>query len=83
MRNGVQLITYAVLGGISIGGAIMVFFVLPETKQLNALSHFIKDMQAKYQIPKTRVYTHRQFVNTQCPGKKLGAWLTKFLSEQA
>ena len=57
--------------------------VLPEEKQLSALKHFIKDMQAKHQIPKTRIYSHKQFVNTQCPGKRLGAWLTRFLAEQA
>lgn len=56
---------------------------LPETKQLNTLANFIRDMQDKYSISKSRIYGHQQFVNTQCPGKKLSAWLSRFLKEQA
>jgi N-acetylmuramoyl-L-alanine amidase len=52
--------------------------VLSGPKQLKTLELFLKDMRRKYKLSPKRIYGHYQFVNTQCPGKKLKTWLDGF-----
>ncbi len=51
---------------------------LPNPVQLQALEQFLDGMKSKYRVPANRIYGHYQFVNTECPGKALKAWLTRY-----
>ena len=44
-------------------------------QQLKALKAFIDDQAARFNVPKSRIYGHRDIKPTICPGDHLYAWL--------
>ncbi|MCS6969654.1 MAG: N-acetylmuramoyl-L-alanine amidase [Planctomycetota bacterium] len=51
---------------------------LPNEKQLRALEAFLDDQRARYGIPRSRVYGHRDIKPTICPGDALYAWVKNY-----
>jgi LysM repeat protein len=51
---------------------------LPTDRQLAALSSFLDDMRARYQVPKSRVWGHRDLSKSICPGDALYGWLQRY-----
>lgn len=47
----------------------------PTPAALNSLELLIRSLQDQYKIPATRIYPHKEFATTQCPGPALTRWL--------
>ena len=47
----------------------------PTPAALKSLELLIESLRGQYKIPATRVYAHKEFTTTQCPGPALSAWL--------
>jgi len=52
--------------------------VLPARRQLRTVQIFLDRQLARYAIPIERLYGHRDFKPTQCPGDRLYAWLQAY-----
>jgi hypothetical protein len=51
---------------------------LPTPRVLRTLRLFLGSRMRRYGIPPARVYGHRDFKPTDCPGDRLYAWLGRF-----
>lgn len=51
---------------------------LPTDAQLNTLSRLLGELTARYAIPKDRIFGHRDFKATACPGNDLYNWLQEY-----
>jgi hypothetical protein len=47
----------------------------PTDAALKSLGLLLDDLMSEYRIPKSRVYPHKQFATTECPGPALTAWV--------
>jgi hypothetical protein len=52
----------------------------PTAAALNSLQLLIDSLRDQYKIPTSRVYPHKHFVTTECPGPSLTAWLKSHYS---
>ncbi len=50
----------------------------PTEAALTALRRLVDDLRAKYRIPRTLVYGHRDLRGTRCPGENLTRWVTSY-----
>lgn len=50
----------------------------PSKEQLRTLRSFLRLQQRKHQVPNSKVFGHRDFNATECPGKFLYAWLRDY-----
>jgi hypothetical protein len=50
----------------------------PTAKQLAILDRFLRHQMKVYSVPMKKVYTHREFKPTRCPGKYLQYHMNKF-----
>ena len=50
----------------------------PTPEQLRALEGLVADLSARYDIPRNRVYGHREFRTTLCPGRNLMVWVSTY-----
>jgi len=51
---------------------------LPEARQLRTVEVFLDRQLARYGLPVDKLYGHRDFKATECPGDRLYAWLQAF-----
>ena len=47
----------------------------PTPAQLASLERFVIDQMKRYQVPVSRLYTHREVGDTLCPGRNLQRWM--------
>jgi hypothetical protein len=47
----------------------------PTDAALKSLALLLDDLMSEYRIPKSRVYPHKQFAVTECPGPVLTSWV--------
>lgn len=47
----------------------------PTPAALKSLELLVESLRTQYRIPAARVYAHKEFTTTQCPGPALSAWL--------
>lgn len=47
----------------------------PTQAQLLSLERFVIDQMKRYQVPVSRLYTHREIGDTLCPGRNLQRWM--------
>jgi hypothetical protein len=47
----------------------------PTTAQFSTLERFVAEQMRRYQIPVSRVYTHKEIGETLCPGRNLQRWM--------
>jgi LysM repeat protein len=52
----------------------------PNAKQARALAAFLDDCRARYHLPKSKIFGHRELRATLCPGDALFAWLKNYRS---
>ncbi|MDZ4771893.1 MAG: peptidoglycan recognition family protein [Planctomycetota bacterium] len=50
----------------------------PTKAALDALEREIEGLRKQYDIPKKRVYGHRELRSTECPGDKLMRWIERY-----
>ena len=50
----------------------------PTAAALSALERLVNDLRERYGIPRNRVYGHRDFTSTACPGRNLMAWVRRY-----
>ncbi len=64
----------------NIGVCLIGHFALerPTPRALNALESLLLDLQTKYRIPRSELYGHQHFKNTECPGTHLARWLAQY-----
>jgi len=51
---------------------------LPNARQLRTTQLFLTSQLARYHVPRTGLYGHRDWKPTACPGDMLYAWLQRF-----
>jgi hypothetical protein len=50
----------------------------PTPAALKSLEVLLDDLRATYKIPRGRIYPHKEFTTTQCPGPAITAWLKSY-----
>jgi hypothetical protein len=50
----------------------------PGPEQMASLERFLEELRAEHHIPRQRVYCHRDFTNTVCPGEPLARWVEAY-----
>jgi LysM repeat protein len=51
---------------------------LPNARQVRALKAFLDDQRVRFDVPKSRVFGHREIKPTICPGDALFAWIKAY-----
>ena len=49
----------------------------PTKEQKESLKRLLNDLRTTYNVPKSRVYTHRELVTTECPGTHLQGYVNE------
>jgi hypothetical protein len=52
----------------------------PDPRALDALERLVDALCERHQIPRNRIYGHRRFAATECPGDALMAWVSRYAS---
>lgn len=52
----------------------------PDPRALEALGRLVDELSERHDIPRERVYGHRRFAATECPGDALMAWVSRYAS---
>ena len=50
----------------------------PSPAALASLQRVLDDLRARYSVPSTRVYMHKELTSTDCPGPSLSAWVVRY-----
>ena len=50
----------------------------PSPAALASLQRVLDDLRARYNVPGSRVYLHKELTSTDCPGSALSAWVTRY-----
>lgn len=69
-RNNIQNLGIALIGDFDER--------LPPAVQMAGFERFLDQMRSRYQVPAARVYGHRDFVVTECPGQAMYDWLIAY-----
>lgn len=62
--------------GISVVGTFT--NTMPNEKQMATLTRLLGELKAKYGIANDKLFGHRDFKSTECPGNKLYSWLVEY-----
>lgn len=52
----------------------------PDPRALESLARLVEALSERHKIPRERVYGHRRFAATECPGDALMAWVSRYAS---
>ena len=50
----------------------------PTSAMLDTLEKTIESLQAAHKIPRSEIYLHSEFRDTECPGEHMAAWVRRF-----
>jgi hypothetical protein len=50
----------------------------PSPAALASLQRVLDDLRARYNVPASRVYLHKELTSTDCPGAALSAWVSRY-----